>query len=245
MQNENQFFLELLEEGSTTISNLLLSHYKELGLSDQEMMLIIHLLYYQGKGNSFPAVTELERRMTLNTEEMMRLLQRLVRQNYIRIDEKKDEVTGILSEVYNLTPLYQKLIHLMIHQYQKQQIEIRQQEKKEEVINIFQTFEQEFGRPLSPMEIEMINTWIDQDHYSIELIHYALKEAVFSNKLSFRYIDKILFEWQRKNLKTVDQIKLHLKKFREKQPTIKNQPFEEKKEYPEFEFYNWLENDES
>ncbi|MFV9510648.1 DnaD domain protein [Tepidibacillus sp. LV47] len=241
MQSESQFLLELFQEGSTAISNLLLSHYKELGLSDQEMMLIIHLLYFQEKGNLFPAVSELEKRMTLNTEEIMRLLQRLVRQNYIRIDEKKDEITEILSEAYNLTPLYQKFIHWLIYQHQKQQMQTKQHEKEKEVINIFQIFEQEFGRPLSPMEIEMINTWIDQDHYSTELIHYALKEAVFSNKLSFRYIDRILFEWQRKNLKTIDQIKLHIKNFREKQTNYKYN--KEKKDYPEFEFYNWLEED--
>ncbi|WP_339062812.1 DnaD domain protein [Tepidibacillus marianensis] len=244
LQSENQFIFKILLDGSTSISNILLSSYKEIGLTDQEMMLIIHLLYFQGKGNSFPAVTELEQRMSLNIEEIMRVLQRLVRQNFIHIDEKKDELTGILSEVYNLTPLFRKMAYWIEQQHQQEQIESRQQETEYQQKNVFQIFEKEFGRPLSPMEIELINAWIDQDHYTNEIILYALKEAVFSNKLNFRYIDKILFEWQRKNLKTVNQLKEHISKFREKQSLPKTNVANEKKEtHPQFEFYNWLEEE--
>jgi len=244
LQNESPLIFNILVNGSTSISNILLSNYKNIGLTDQETMLVIHLLYFQGKGNLFPAVTELEQRMSLNIEEIMRILQRLVRERYIRIDEKKDEVTGILSEVYNLNPLYEKMAYWIEKVHQQEQIETRKQKTEHQQRNVFQIFEQEFGRPLSPIEIELINAWIDQDHYTNEIILYALKEAVFSNKLNFRYIDKILFEWQRKNLKTVNQLKEHVNKFREKQALSKiTVPNEKKDPHSKFEFYNWLEED--
>ena len=53
--------------------------------------------------------------------------------------------------------------------------------------NLFTIFEKEFGRPLSPMELETISGWVDADRYPDELILLALKEAVFAGKLHFRY----------------------------------------------------------
>ena len=73
----------------------------------------------------------------------------------------------------------------------------RGQVKKEEG-EIYKLFEQEFGRLLSPMEYETIGMWFDQDKHSSALIRLALKEAVLSQKLSLRYIDRILFEWKKK-----------------------------------------------
>ena len=56
--------------------------------------------------------------------------------------------------------------------------------------------------------------WLDEDQHSPEIIKAALKEAVISGKLNFRYIDRILFEWKKNGIKTVEQAKEHGKKFR-------------------------------
>ncbi|GAA3327383.1 hypothetical protein GCM10020331_067100 [Ectobacillus funiculus] len=48
--------------------------------------------------------------------------------------------------------------------------------------------------------------WQDQDHHTPVIIQTALREAVLSGKLNFRYIDRILFEWKKKTgSKTVEQ----------------------------------------
>ncbi|MBP3964519.1 DnaD domain protein [Paenibacillus lignilyticus] len=80
--------------------------------------------------------------------------------------------------------------------------------------DLFSVFEQEFGRPLSPMECETISAWVDQDRYPDELIRFALKEAVFAGKLHFRYIDRILIEWSRNRVTNTDEAKAHTQKFR-------------------------------
>lgn len=64
--------------------------------------------------------------------------------------------------------------------------------------SLYALFEDEFGRPLSPLEGETLSIWMDQDHHDAEMIRLALREAVLSGKLNFRYIDRILFEWKRK-----------------------------------------------
>ena len=81
----------------------------------------------------------------------------------------------------------------------------------------------------------MINTWLDRDGCSEELVKAALKEAVLSGKLNFRYIDRILFEWQRNNIHTPKEAQAHAMRFRERR--LKGAP-------PDFTFYNWLEEEE-
>lgn len=73
--------------------------------------------------------------------------------------------------------------------------------------NLFTVFEEEFARPLSPMECENISLWLDKDKLSESMIMLALREAVFNNKVNFRYIDKILLEWKSKNLQTIEDVK--------------------------------------
>jgi DNA replication protein len=79
---------------------------------------------------------------------------------------------------------------------------------------LFQMFEEEFGRLLSPMECETISKWIDEERYSQALIMHALREAVFAGKLHFRYIDRILLDWQHHKVRTVEQAKEHSANFR-------------------------------
>ena len=66
-------------------------------------------------------------------------------------------------------------------------------------------FEKEFGRTLSPVEYETISKWIESN-IPLELIEAALKEAILSGVNSIRYIDKILFEWNKKGYKTPSDI---------------------------------------
>ncbi len=240
MPSHNQLLLSILQEGATPISNTLLTNYQKIGLSDQEMMLIVHLLFFQSKGNNFPSISQLVQRMSHPTEGIVRILQRLVKQGYIYIEENKEENTGILYESYNLTPLFLKIISVMEYDVEKVHKEKEIKEREEETNNLYQIFEREFSRPLSPMEIEIMSTWIDEDKHTEEIVTYALRESVYANKLNFRYIDRILFEWKKKNIQTVDQIKQHAKQFRSHQEEDKKD--KPSSEYP-FEFYNWLENE--
>ncbi len=84
---------------------------------------------------------------------------------------------------------------------------MRNKIKKEQFKQLFQIVEQSFGRPLSPYEIETLNQWIDVDHHDLSVIQAALDEALSQNKLSFKYIDRILLNWKKNNVKTVDDSK--------------------------------------
>ena len=73
--------------------------------------------------------------------------------------------------------------------------------------NVFKNIEQTFGRALSPYEIETINQWLDVDHHELSVIQAALDEATSQNKLSFKYIDRILLNWKKNNVKTIEDSK--------------------------------------
>ncbi len=69
------------------------------------------------------------------------------------------------------------------------------------IINtIFDFVEQNFGRTLSPTEFEEIKKWKDN-----ELTRYAIKQAVLNNKCGIKYISRILYAYERENIKTVQQ----------------------------------------
>ena len=107
-------------------------------------------------------------------------------------------------------------------------------EEKETTIydnSIFDLIEKEFGRVLSPIEYEIIKAW-HENGISDELIKEALKEATFNGVSNLRYIDKILYEWQKKGFKNAKDVENNRKNFHKKNDKV--EVFE----------YNWLEDDE-
>jgi DNA replication protein len=117
--------------------------------------------------------------------------------------------------------------------------------KKAEVVqakeageSLYTIFEQEFGRPLSPFECETLAMWMDDDHEP-EVIKAALREAVISGKLNFRYIDRILFEWKKNGIKTREQAREQTQKFRAYQR--RDRKIESTPSVNDVPFYNWLE----
>ncbi|MDO7905021.1 DnaD domain protein [Paenibacillus sp. JX-17] len=212
-----------LEAGMASIPYVLLKYYRQLELSDIEVLLLIQLLSFkQMEQNEFPTLDELQQRMGAAPDVIAKAVQRLIREKLISIDMELDEQRGIHYERYNLSGLYTELgRYLLKEQQSRKTVSVSSpqtnswlEEPKEEEKNIFTIFEKEFGRPLSPMEYESISGWVDQDRYPEELILLALKEAVFAGKVHFRYIDRILLEWSRNRLRTAEEVKAYAQRFR-------------------------------
>ena len=101
--------------------------------------------------------------------------------------------------------------------------------------DIFRTFEKELGRTMSPMELELINGWLISGT-SEELILGALREAVYNGVSNFRYIDKIIYEWEKKGFKTMDEVNSYIKnRYNEKS---KDKVVSKKEQ--EISDYDWL-----
>jgi DNA replication protein len=249
-----QQWAKWMNKGSASIPYVLLENYKKLQLSDAEMMLILHLHSFAGEGNRFPGLEQFQERMSCSEPELMNMLNRLRKEGFIEIHPSLDE-EGSMTESYSLEPLWQKLMRYIclstdtsVEQevasaadaYPAWPSDMEDQEDLKKIEGeVYRRFEQEFGRPLSPIECETIALWIDEDRYESHLIFLALREAVISNKLSLRYIDRILFEWQKNGISTPEQVREHSKKFR--QPQISKAKSKDPSQQVEFSFYNWLE----
>lgn len=226
--------LAWLQEGTVTVPSLLFSEYRNLGLNETELVLLLNIHSFLEKGNDFPTPEELSTRMTVSISDCNEMLRRMMQRGFLEIiDEYSKE--GIRFEKYSIKPLWERLIEqFLINNRISQEISAKTEET-----DLYTCFEKEFGRPLSPFECESLAMWMDDDHHDPIIIKAALREAVMSGKLNFRYIDRILFEWKKNGIKTIEQAKSHGQKFRQKQVskvTTKDQPAQ--KAVP---FYNWLE----
>ena len=206
----------------------LLKYYQALDLDDAEAMLLIQILSFrQVENNEFPTLEELQWRTGADASLIATRIQKLMKSGFVLIEDEEDSLTGIRYERYDLSGLYEKLGTVLATEQQdmidssdvlpepvKPMSKADKQAENER--NLFIIFEKEFARPLSPMECETISSWIDQDRYAEELILMALKEAVFAGKLHFRYIDRILLEWNRNRVRTVEDARAHTQKFRQR-----------------------------
>lgn len=206
----------------------LLKQYQSLGLTEIETMVILQLLNFLKENNDFPTPSEIANLMTIDEKQCAQILRKLIQKNILSIEQKESE-QHILSESYSLQPLFDQL-------YNK---EIEEEESSDGTIFIL--FEQEFGRPLSPFEIEMINGWLDEDQIEPALIKAGLRESVLMGKLNFKYIDRILREWKKKGIHTVDQARKQSRNYHSQQ-TIKQENVPKKRDTSIY--YNWLEGED-
>lgn len=72
---------------------------------------------------------------------------------------------------------------------------------------LFENFEKNWGRFLSPFEIEDVNKWIDEDNFPIEVVNEALRQTVFYNVKNMHYLNRILNNWKLNNIMTVEAVK--------------------------------------
>lgn len=206
-----------LQEGGVYVSAMLLRTYRELGLSDTEVMLLLQIMVYmEADKNDFPTPEELAERMGLTGQEIGQALGRMMKDDFLTIDEYVDRDTGMQAERYNWTGWLLKAAALTSDQKRETRRAERQPAKLQAASSsdLFSVFEQEFGRLLSPIECETISGWLDHDRYTEEIIRFALKEAVFAGKLSLRYIDRILIEWSRNRVTNAEEARAHAQKFR-------------------------------
>lgn len=211
------------------IPTRLLTNYKTLGLNETEVMLLLQIHRFIFNENEFPTPAELSSSLTIDEQECSQVLRKLIQKGFLAIEQTQNE-EGKFGEIYSLDPLWEKVFTST------------ETNNEPEEGTLFVLFEQEFGRPLSPFEIEMVNAWLDEDNLSPSLIKTALREAVLMGKLNFKYIDRILREWKRKGIRTSSQARDASKSFHEHQTAKQTQDSTIKRDTSFY--YNWLEGDE-
>ncbi|EFR93438.1 DnaD domain-containing protein [Listeria innocua] len=226
-----------MAEGQVTLPQVLVKNYAAIGLNENELVLLLQIQSFAAEAEFFPSMEMLTDRTTLRLEDTIKTMDSLLKKGVVAIEQSKDN-SLMISEQYNLEPLWGKLVAF----YENIEADNRQDLEVEQQTNLYSLFEAEFGRPLSPMEAEMLSAWVDQDRTSPDLIKEALKEAVISQKLNFRYIDRILLNWSKQGVKTIDDAKRVAEEFHQNGRTSQtiNQS-EVRKSAGSIPLYDWLE----
>lgn len=206
------------------IPTRLLENYKKLDLNEQDVIVIVHIINFQKQNQFLPSFDQIAEHMTINENEVANILKKLRNKGYLLIDQVTGE-NDLVHEWYSITPLFEILY----------EVDSTKKDDIKEEGKIFGLFEQEFGRALSPIEIETISYWLDDDNFKPALIKAALREAVLMGKLNFRYIDRILADWKKKGIKSVHDTKKETKHY------VKNEQHQETKKRDTSVYYNWLE----
>ena len=180
-----------------TIPSILIKDYKKYNITSNELIVVIYLL--NQKDIEFNP-QKISKDLNIEISELLTNINELEKKDLLKLEHIVDK--NIHKEIIKLDRLYNKLALSYLDQ-------------NKEVKNVlFDKFEKEFGRTLSPMEYEIINSW--SSSYSDEIIIEALKEAVYNNVSNLRYIDKILSEWNKKGIKTIKDIESDKKDFMKK-----------------------------
>lgn len=211
----NSILEGLIKEKDYTFKKLLFKLIKDFDLTLEELLLLI---YFINQDKPVFDIKKISIITYLDNNEIMSAFSSLTAKGLVSIKTSKED--GKITEIIDITNTYRAMVS-----------DINVNIKKQTVTNIYTIFEKEFGRPLSPVEYEIIKAWITSG-ISEELIKDALKEAVFNNVRNLRYIDKILSEWEKKGFKSVDEVDSYLKKKEVNNP--KQELFD----------YNWLEDEE-
>ena len=198
--------LKILQDNPIVVPRILFNNYKRLNIDEEELIIIMLIISLGNKIEYNPDIFVKE--LNIDKHRVMCLISSLTSKNILSLEVIKN---GRKTEEYiSLTLLYDKLLNIVK--------DVGEDEVKVDN-SIFNVFENELGRLLSPMELEQIKEWVTT-YKNDELIIAALKETVLNGVSNFRYIDTILNEWNKKGYKNKEDILKDRANYRKKKGNI-------------------------
>ncbi|MCT3397073.1 DnaD domain-containing protein [Lentilactobacillus hilgardii] len=201
---------DVLQYGQTSITNLLLKNYRKIGMSNEELLLYILIKRNRTLIVPMPEIGSLTALTGYSKQQLFEIFHQMIQKKLAKITQVN--VDNQQVDAYDFNSLYEKLSLV-------EQVDSTNTSEEREAIpstapqvsdqqrqEMFESIEKEFGRTLSPLEMESISQWIDLDHYSPKMVELALKEAVLSQVYNLKYMDRILRNWEKRHLKTAQQI---------------------------------------
>ena len=197
--------INIIKDKPIVVPRLLINNYKSLGITDEELVIIMIILSYGDKVVYDPELFANE--INSNKRDVMKTINNLFDKNILSLVIDKSNRKTI--EYISLDLLYEKLLNIAIGKEDSNEIDN----------SIFGVFESELGRMLSPMEYEKIKEWISSGN-SYEIIACALEEAVMKGVNNFNYIDSILNSWKKKGFKTKQDVKKEKEEYHSKKEKV-------------------------
>jgi len=194
---QQRFAGELLNN-SLIVPTCLLDAYKQIGLNEYELIQLLKLQNAAGKQKL--SFADFEKVCSVSAVEAEELQEKFLVLNLVEADK-----AGNLS----FDALYNALFDFWLFAQMKDITETAVESKpktRSKASVLIRAFEKEFGRALSPIEIEKLMHWVSEDKFPDNVIKEALQRAVMQGKLSFAYIDRILLNWKKSGFADLETI---------------------------------------
>jgi len=191
--------INILSSKKMVLSTYLIKVALDAKLNLNEFLVLV---YFDNCFNSSLDIELISNTLGLDEASTMEAFNGLMIKGLVNIESCKD-LENRTHEVVTMCGVYDLVCD--------DALEVAQEEVK---TDIFKTFEKELGRTISSMELELINGWLTVG-VPEEIILGALREAVYNGVTSFKYIDRIIYEWDKKGFKTMDDVNKHLMSRRE------------------------------
>lgn len=221
---------ELWKQGALNLGEVLVITYKKLGFDEVTYtFLVIFARLIKEKPSSW-SLSEIEEWMTIDHKTCSQIFVGLIQKGFLLVETQKDE-DGRRFEKYSLAPLFLKI-----------EAELKKEKNAKittDLQALYHKIQHLFG-VLSPRDLELVNMWLGDDGFDVTLIELALSEMQMYDIRSLKYVDKILLDWKRKNIYTVDEAKRSLIDFRERK--VANQmPKQVDVSVNPADYYDWIE----
>ena len=214
---KNKMLVDIVKSKNVVIPLYLYKLKDKLDISMDEFMLMMYL-YNEGELVLFD-LNRISNELGLKLNDLMNMIGILNSKGLLELKVITND-KNVMEEYISLDNFYNKISLLLMD---------NKDEKEEDNSNVFSMIEQEFGKTLSPIEYEIIKAWLESNK-SVELIGCALKESVMNGVRNLRYMDKILYEWEKKGIKTKADVESHMNNRRKKEESKKVDVFD----------YDWL-----
>ncbi|MEN3005159.1 DnaD domain protein [Dehalobacterium formicoaceticum] len=191
---------------STHVPNLILKNYRDLDLTEKELVFIIQLIMIGNYGTL--SVKEIARTLNMGEAVVKQNLASLMEKSLIVVENV--QISGQMVPRYFLDGLYDRMVDIwaleMAKKNQTQDQDLRSPDQAQKFKVVLSSIEKEFGRPLTPIENDKIMEWLEQLGFDADLVLEALKRTVLRGVYNLNYIDRILLEWKKSNIRTVHEV---------------------------------------
>lgn len=174
-------------QGFSNIPNELFKQFTNLQFTADSFLIWLFLYQTTEQGETVLDIEQINKNSNISETEIYESINTLLNHQLIRLKTTEDAFHKIQT-IVDLTPTFDKL----------DQLTKRPMLKLNGLGQLSQLFERELGRPLSPIELEELQKWVDEEKIAPELVELALKEAVLNQKKNFKYVGGILRNWQGK-----------------------------------------------
>ncbi len=216
---KNKMIVDIIKDKNIVIPLYLYRLREKLNLTLEEFLVLMYL-DNQGELILFD-VNKVGSELGLKNGDVLGIISNLNTKGLIDFKVIPND-RNIKEEYISLDNFYNKTSLLLMDE----------KEEEKDDTNIFAMIEREFGRTLSPIECEIVKAWLD-NNMSVEIIQCALKETVMNGVNNLRYMDKILYEWGKKGIKTKEDVAKNNANFKKKEASKKIDVFD----------YDWLDDE--